>query len=246
MSIGFFGVLYLVALFYQDGLGLSALESGFNTFPEALGVVVGTQLVTRSLYPVLGPRRILAAGSLIAAAMIASLSLIGPGTSSWLIRADMFGVGIGLSGIVITGQAAAFATIAPASLGRASTLYSAQTRLGSAVGVAIMASIVAAVGPTRIADGHVGPHLLAYRAGFLVGAGFLLLGALAAAAISDDDAAPTMVSRKKTPRSQESVTIPASRGQRRLRSTETSEQRMVRPRIRMSDAPRIVHDESGR
>lgn len=44
--VAFLGVLYLVALFYQDGLGLSALQSGLNTFPEALGVMAGGQVVS--------------------------------------------------------------------------------------------------------------------------------------------------------------------------------------------------------
>jgi len=32
--VAFLGSLYLVALFYQDGLGKSALVSGLSTFPR--------------------------------------------------------------------------------------------------------------------------------------------------------------------------------------------------------------------
>ena len=53
---GFLGTLYLVALFFQDGLGLSALGSGLSTFPEAIGVMIGAQFATR-LYANFGPRR---------------------------------------------------------------------------------------------------------------------------------------------------------------------------------------------
>ena len=38
-AMAFLGSLYLVALFLQDGLGLSALNAGLSTFPEALGVI---------------------------------------------------------------------------------------------------------------------------------------------------------------------------------------------------------------
>src|SRR5207249_4672412 len=57
----FLGTLFVVALFFQDGLGASPLLSGLSTFPEALGVMLGAQVATR-IYPRLGPRRIIAAG----------------------------------------------------------------------------------------------------------------------------------------------------------------------------------------
>ena len=49
MSVSFFGVVYLVALFYQYGLGYSALDSGLLVFPQAIGVFIGGQLVTQVL-----------------------------------------------------------------------------------------------------------------------------------------------------------------------------------------------------
>jgi len=55
MSVSFFGVVYLVALFYQYGLGYSALQSGLLVFPQAVGVFLGGQTVTRVLYRQLGP-----------------------------------------------------------------------------------------------------------------------------------------------------------------------------------------------
>jgi EmrB/QacA subfamily drug resistance transporter len=195
MSVGFFGVLYLLALFFQNGLGLSALQSGLNTFPEAIGVLFASQVVTRVLYPRLGPRRVMCGASLLVATMTALLSLVGTGTSLWLVRVTMFVLGMGLSGIFIPAQAAAFAKIPVEGMGRASTLFNTQSRLGSAVGVAIVASIVVAIGPTRTVGGQVVPHLMAYRIGFLVAAAITLLGALAALTINDDEAAETMVTR---------------------------------------------------
>ncbi|MGX7679936.1 DHA2 family efflux MFS transporter permease subunit [Jatrophihabitans sp. DSM 45814] len=212
MSVGFFGVLYLVALFFQDGLGLSALESGLNTFPEAIGVMVMSQVVTRRLYPALGPRRIMCAACILVAAMMALLSLVGTGTNLWLIRLIMFVLGMGLSGIFIPAQAAGFATVAPEKLGRATTLFNTQSRLGSAVGVALIATIAVALNPTHVVDGQVVPHLVAYRAGFLAAAAITLLGALAALTIKDVDAAATIVPRKPkvakvTPRTEQAQPV---------------------------------------
>ena len=56
-TAGFLGTLYLVALFFQDGLGLSALGSGLSTFPEAIGVMIGAQSASRLLRQLRPARR---------------------------------------------------------------------------------------------------------------------------------------------------------------------------------------------
>ena len=59
----FLGVLFAAPLFFQIALGLNALQSGLNTFPEAIGVMVGAQLASRLIYPRIGPRRLVAVGA---------------------------------------------------------------------------------------------------------------------------------------------------------------------------------------
>jgi EmrB/QacA subfamily drug resistance transporter len=192
-AAAFIGALFLVALFFQDGLGLSALQSGLNTFPEAIGVMFGAQVVTRFLYPVFGPRRVMVGGLLILAAALSTLSLVGFDTNMWWVRIDMFIVGYGMSHVFVPSQAAGFATISPADTGRASTLFNALRQLGSAAGVALLSTVVATVGPVRVVDGHVAPDLTAYHVAFIVAAGVALLACLCALTVNDADAAATMV-----------------------------------------------------
>ena len=194
-AVAFLGVLFLVALFYQDALHLSALQSGLNTFPEALGVLIGAQIVSRLLYPVLDPRRIMAGGLVFVAAAMASMAAIGAGTSLWWARAAMLVIGLGMSCVFIPAQAASFATISPERTGRASTLFNAARQLGGAAGVAVLTTVLAAAGPTRVSAGRVVPNLTAYHAGFLAAAGIALLASLAAITVSDGDAAATLVRR---------------------------------------------------
>ena len=78
-SVSFLGVLYLLALFFQDALGLNALHAGLSIFPEALGVMTGAQLVTRFVYPALGPRRVMVVGLLVIAGAMSLLIAGGRG-----------------------------------------------------------------------------------------------------------------------------------------------------------------------
>lgn len=196
--IAFFGVLYVVPLYYQDGRGLSALGSGLSTFPEALGVMIAAQVVSRVLYPSIGPRRLMAGGLLGISAVTGLMSLSGAHTSLWWMRVAMFGLGYCIPHVMLSMQAAAFATISPASTGRASTLFNANRQLGGAIGVALLSTVITAVGPIRHIAGKVTPDLSAYHAAFLAASAVAVVGAvLALATIHDTDAAPTMSGRRR-------------------------------------------------
>jgi EmrB/QacA subfamily drug resistance transporter len=199
-SVAFFGLLYLLALFLQDGLHLNALQAGLTIFPEAVGVMVGSQFISRLLYPTLGPRRIMVTGLVVMAALMGVLSRVDTGTSLWVIRSVLFFVGLSVSAVFLPSQAAAFATIPISKTGVASTVFNAQRQLGGAIGVAILTSAIVALDPLHIA-GHTVTNVHAYQDGLLVAAGIALLGALAALFVHDADAASTMVPvRRRTQR----------------------------------------------
>ena len=195
---GFLGLLFIAPLFLQEARGVSALTSGLTTFPEAIGVVLSTQLVAR-LYPRIGPRRLMAGGLTGVSVMMALLSLMGQDTNLWVMRALMFLIGAGMAYAFLPLRAAAFATISSTSTGRASAFYSAQTQLGAALGVAILGSVLSMIGPTTLsASGTVEPNLFAYHAAFLAAAVLALIAACIALTISDSDAAVTMRRKPRT------------------------------------------------
>jgi EmrB/QacA subfamily drug resistance transporter len=196
-AAAFLGVLYLVALFYQFGLGLTALQSGLSTFPEALGVMGGAQVVTRMLYPNLGPRRIMIGGLVGIAAGMAAMVLVGDHTNLWIPRLLLFEMGVSMAGVFMPTQAAAFATISTAEMGRASTLFNVQRQVGGAVGVAVLTTVLSAVEVTAATVGHPSAHLSGYHAAFLAAAGFALLAIIPAAMVNDEDAASTIVKRAR-------------------------------------------------
>jgi EmrB/QacA subfamily drug resistance transporter len=194
-SIGFLGVLYAISLYYQDGRGLSALGSGLSTFPEAIGVMCGSQLATRLIYPRLGPRRHVTGGLAGVAVSIGLLSLLGAGTSLWWARLLMFTLGLAMANVFVPVQAISFATISPAETGKGSTMFNAMRQLGGAIGVALLTTAVVIVGPTHIVAGHAVANLAAYRAAFIVAAAVVFLAILPAQTISDTEAANTMPGR---------------------------------------------------
>jgi MFS family permease len=194
-SVAFLGTLYAISLYYQDGRGLSALQSGLSTFPEALGVMAGAQLASRVLYPRLGPRRHITAGLAGVAASIGLLALMGPTTSLWWARLLMFTLGLFMGQVFVPLQAAAFATITPAATGNASTMFNTLRQLGGAIGVAILTTAIVAVGPLHLVGGHLVGNLTAYRVAFVVGAVFALLAIPCALTIRDSDAARTIPGR---------------------------------------------------
>ena len=85
-AAAFLGMLYLIPLYFQDARGLSALQSGLSTFPEAFGVMIGAQFASRFIYPRVGPRRHITGGLLGLAVCMLLLTQITVTTNLWLIR----------------------------------------------------------------------------------------------------------------------------------------------------------------
>jgi sugar phosphate permease len=121
------------------------------------------------------------------------MTLIGFGTDLWWMRLLMFTMGLSMAQVFISSQAASFATISHADTGQASSLFNSERQLGSAIGVAILSTVLAAVGTEHVARGHLTANLAAYHVAFMVAAGIAVLGSLVALTISDADAANTMV-----------------------------------------------------
>lgn len=192
-SVSYIGGLYLLALFLQDGLGMSAIQTGLATFPSALGVMAGGQIVTRLLYWRIGPRRIIAGGMVLVAAMLAAMTQVSTDTSVWTVRLVMLGLGIGISFAFISAQAASMATITKSQTGRASAIYNAGKQLGSAVGIALLGTVLAAADPGS-QSALSSATLTGFHAGFLAAAITGAITAVVAFAIRDSDARTTMIS----------------------------------------------------
>jgi EmrB/QacA subfamily drug resistance transporter len=209
-AAAFLGMLYLIPLYFQDARGLSPLQSGLSTFPEAFGVMIGAQFASRLIYPRVGPRRHITGGLLGLAACTLVLTQVTLTTNLWFIRGVMFLLGWMMAQVMVPNQAASMAMITPDSLGRASTFFNTMRQVGSATGVAILSTVLIGVGSANAAGGSVAPDLTAYHLAFLTSAAFALVGVVFSLTIHDSDAAETIVRRpKRAPRAARSeVPVP--------------------------------------
>ena len=190
----FIGVIFLMPLYLQNLRGYTPLQSGLTTFPQALGVIVSSQVVGR-LYHRVGPRRLIVFGMLGMGIVTFQLAFLGLHTSLWTIRLIMFGRGLAMSFAFVPLQAATYANITPADTGRASALYSTQRQVSAALGVATLGTILISRTTAHTPAGA----LTGFRSAFLIGAVIVTLASVSGLLVRDEDAAATMTSRAVSP-----------------------------------------------
>jgi EmrB/QacA subfamily drug resistance transporter len=208
-AAAFLGMLYLIPLYFQDARGLTALQSGLSTFPEAFGVMGGAQVASRLIYPRIGPRRHITGGLIGLTLTMLLLTQITVTTNLWLIRALMFVLGFMMAQVMVPNQAASFAMISPASMGRASTFFNTMRQVGSATGVAVLSTVLIGVAS---ASGQAGsatrPDMRAYHFAFLTAAFFSLAAVFFSWSIHDNDAAETIVRRGRAAKQEQPRELP--------------------------------------
>ena len=139
-------------------------------------------------------------GFLAAGLTIALYVTLDVDTNLWLIRGLMLLRGFCMGFAFVPMQAASYATIPPSQNGRASSLFSTQRQVSVSIGVAIMASILAAhmpIGGLVPAEG-VTEAIRGVRIAFGVAVVFAIIAAVFAWFIRDEDAHATMVARQRS------------------------------------------------
>ncbi len=192
---GLQGALFLLPLFLQFEQGLSPLQSGLTTFPQAIGVVMMVQ-PAQHLYRRFGPRRMMMIG--MAGTTVTTLVFfwVGLGTDQWTIRAIMLARGWSFAFALIPLQTATFATIRDADTGRASAIFNSGRQVAASFGVALLGTVLT----TRLTAHHaqLGSPLSAvgatsaFQEAFLAAAVVAAIGIVASLLIDDKAAAGTM------------------------------------------------------
>ena len=172
-----FSMWFLVTLYLQQVLGLSALQAGLAFVPISLTIVASTRLGSR-LSTRVGPGRVVAAGmAALAAGMLAFARI--DAESSWasdlLVPSLLCAAGIGCSFVPAT--IAATAGVAGKDTGLASGLLNTSYQVGSSLGLALLATLAA---------GHAeagAPDAEGFQRAFLAGGCLAVAGSAVAVAL---------------------------------------------------------------
>jgi len=140
----FTSIFFVIALYWQSGLGFSALESGLAVLPFSLGAVVGAALSER-LSRRLG-RGVLVLGTASVAVGFLALwlvvLLVDPAAMTmWLIFAPLLVAGFGNGCFIAPNIQFIVATVERHEAGAAQGVINTIQRVGAAAGVAIVGAI---------------------------------------------------------------------------------------------------------
>jgi EmrB/QacA subfamily drug resistance transporter len=154
LGAALFGAMILVPLYYQEVRGESVINTGLLNAPQGIGALVAMPIAGRLTDRFGGGRIALAGVSLLCVSTI-PLAFVGAHSSIVGLSALLVvrGVSIGLS--FMPAMTAAFASMRPDQLSDATPQINVLMRLGSAIGVAILAVVLQrASGGARVHPAH--------------------------------------------------------------------------------------------
>jgi len=143
VSLGEFGMIFVLPLFLQSVREYSAFQTGLVLLPLAAGSFLSGGLAA-FLSERVGPRRVVTAGMALEAIGIGSLSVIlSPTITGWTLVPSLlvYGLGVGLATAQLTGLI--LADVPPARSGQASGMQSTFRQVGSALGIAVLGTVLA-------------------------------------------------------------------------------------------------------
>ncbi|MGE5289541.1 MAG: DHA2 family efflux MFS transporter permease subunit [Micromonosporaceae bacterium] len=142
VSLGEFGLLFALPLWFENVRGYSAFRTGIALLPLAIGSFAasgfGAQLARRR-----GPVFAVRLGIALEIAGVAGIGVVvGPATAWWATVPALFvyGVGVGLATAQLTGVV--LADVPVANSGQGSGTQSTSRQIGSAFGIAILGTVL--------------------------------------------------------------------------------------------------------
>ncbi|MCW2830956.1 MAG: transporter, partial [Aeromicrobium sp.] len=181
LGVGMYASFGFVPQFNQTpgsngyGFGSTVTESGMVLLPSAIATFI-MGLIAAPIAARIGPKIVVVAGSLIAAAGMFMLAFVHAEAWQVAVSNGIVGLGIGLAFACLAGLIVA--AVPPEQTGVASGMNANIRTIGGSIGTAVMSSIVTA---HFLPSGF--PKEIGYTAGFTVLAAALLLAAFAALAI---------------------------------------------------------------
>jgi MFS family permease len=161
------GLPLVLAIYYQDGLGYTALQSGLGVTAYALGSAIGAPLAGRGVTRLGRPLLLIG----LAAFGVGAISLaVLAGSGAVVLAPALFVMGAGSGAIITPNQALTLMRVDPIAGSTAGGVLQTAQRIGLAIGQAI-------IGATFFAAVGTGQYAHALRLGVVAALVFLLLAA---------------------------------------------------------------------
>ena len=141
----FTSIFFSISLLWQAGLGHTALESGLVSLPFAIGSIFGSAR-SNPLAQRLG-RNVLVIGTALVVLGLGAVWLIllnvkPADLNAWQLLAPLFFAGLGNGLFIAPNAQFIVAAVDPAEAGAASGVISTMQRVGSAIGIAVIGSVL--------------------------------------------------------------------------------------------------------
>jgi len=133
--LGIGGIPFLLPLLYQEGLGLTPVQSGLLITPQA-AAALSTKFFMPQLLSRMGYRNVLVANTILLGLVLMLFATVGPGTPIWLIVVQAFCYGALTSTQYSSMNTLAYADVEPARASGASSIASTLQQLSISFGVA--------------------------------------------------------------------------------------------------------------
>jgi EmrB/QacA subfamily drug resistance transporter len=141
LGAALFGAMILVPLYYQNVRGASVIDTGLLNGPQGVGALIAMPIAGR-LTERFGGGRIAIAGVTTLCLSTLPLAFVGASTSEVLISLVLVVRGLSIGFSFMPAMTAAFSVMRPDQLSDATPQLNVVMRLGSAVGVAVLAVVL--------------------------------------------------------------------------------------------------------
>ena len=142
VNTAFYGLIFVISLFFQRVQGLSPLTTGFALAPVMIGITA-SNIASGWMQHRFGATRVLAAGALLLAAACAGMLGAGTHTAYAAIVVQLTALGAGAGMVVPTVTAEVLSSVPRNRSGVAGGTLNTLRQTGSAIGVALFGSLLA-------------------------------------------------------------------------------------------------------
>jgi EmrB/QacA subfamily drug resistance transporter len=188
IGMGMFSIFLFLTYYFAASLGYSPIKTGLAYLPMAAAVAVSSTTMSLLVLPKIGPKIVVSASFLVAAAGMALLTRLSlDSTYAAHIMPGLILLGLGLGGVMSTAFQGATSGLHHDDTGVASALINTGQQIGGSISTALLTTVASSATsdyltshkPSALAAAQAGVE--GYTATLAWGSGFFVIGAVIAA-----------------------------------------------------------------